>query len=89
MVTSICADEERGTYPLWRNLHPRNFHVHNLSYNVLMKIRPNVVNSSEVSLEAILQLGHVIACDDVAKWFLFSYVENKTARDQDMEDEMR
>ena len=32
-----------------------------------MKIRPNVVNSSEVSLEAILQLGHVIACDDVAK----------------------
>ena len=32
-----------------------------------MKIRPNVVNSTEVSRELILQLGHVMACDDIAK----------------------
>ena len=70
----VATDNGRGTYPFWQNLaefslppSPRFFHVLNLSDNVLMKIRPNVVNSSEVSREAILQLGHVMACDNIAK----------------------
>ena len=74
MVTSIRRRlivshnrRREGTCPFWQNLPPRFCHGHNLSDNVLMKIRPNVVNSTEVSRELILQLGHVMACDDIAK----------------------
>ena len=79
----VTTDEGRGTYPFWQNLPPRFFHGHNLSDNLLMKIRPNVVNSTEVSRELILQLGHVMACDDIAKWcFFFPVFEKKKKKKQ-------
>ena len=47
---------------------------------VLMKMRPNVVNLSEVSLEAIcsdIRESHVMARDGITKWCFFLAMEEK------------